>query len=191
MLFRSDRIEHLLDVEFPFVTFGLTDFSDDHAWVDIDGCAGADLATAHLLELGHRHIALIGWPAGSITGDDRTSGYYRALGNLGIAVRPELVVRTENGVEPGRDAMHQLLGLDTPPTAVVAVQDLLALGAMNAIRDAELVIGRDIAVVGFDDIPSAALASPPLSSVRQPMDRVGELVVEMLVEELEIGRAHV
>ncbi|HDL41945.1 MAG TPA: LacI family transcriptional regulator, partial [Actinobacteria bacterium] len=154
-------------------------------WVDVDGRAGADLATTHLLETGHRDIALIGWPEGSLTGDDRSSGYRKALDDLSVPVRPELIVRTENGVEAGRAAMDRLLGLEEPPTAVVAVQDSLALGAMNAIRDAGLTIGRDIAVVGFDDIPSAALAYPPLSSVRQPMDRVGELVVEMLVEELD------
>lgn len=181
----DSRIAHLLDADFPFVTFGRTDFPDDHAWVDVDGCAGADLATTHLLEQGHREIAFIGWPEGSFTGDERSSGYRRALSDLGVTVRPELIVRSENGVEPGRDAMRQLLTLDDPPTAVVAVQDLLALGAMNAIRDAGLTIGRDISVVGFDDIPSAALASPPLSSIRQPMDKVGELVVEMLVDELD------
>jgi len=181
----DDRIEHLLEAGFPFVTFGRTDFSGDHAWVDVDGCAGADLATAHLLDRGHREIAFIGWPEGSITGDERSSGYRRALADRGVSVRPELVLRTENGVEPGSTAMQQLLDVENPPTAVVAVQDLLALGAMNAIRERGLTIGRDMAVVGFDDIPSAALASPALSSIRQPMDRVGELVVEMLVEELD------
>jgi LacI family transcriptional regulator len=80
--------------------------------------------------------------------------------------------------------MRHLLRLDTAPTAVVAVQDYLALGAMEAIRDAGLVVGSDVAVVGFDDNPSAAVASPPLSSVRQPMEQVGQLVVEMLLRSL-------
>jgi DNA-binding LacI/PurR family transcriptional regulator len=181
----DDRIAYLLEVGFPFVTFGRTDTPDEHAWVDVDGRAGVQQAVAHLVELGHLDIALIGWPNGSVTGDERAAGYRLGLEDAGITVRDELTVRTENGVETGVEAMEQLLRLDMPPTAVVAVQDFLALGAMHAIRDAGMEIGHDVAVIGFDDIPSAALFVPQLSSIRQPMEMVGVLVVEMLVERLD------
>ncbi|GBD84871.1 catabolite control protein A [bacterium BMS3Abin02] len=181
----DDRITYLLDVTFPFVTFGRTDFPDEHPWVDVDGRAGVRQAVAHLVETGHHDIALIGWPEGSITGDERAAGYHLGLKDAGIAARDELTVRAENGVAPGTEAMEQLLRLDKPPTAVVAVQDALALGAMSAIRDAGLEVGGDVAVVGFDDIPSAAFSAPPLSSIRQPMESVGVLVIEMLVECLD------
>lgn len=181
----DDRITYLLEVGFPFVTFGRTDSPNDHGWVDVDGCAGEQRAVAHLVEMGYHDIALIGWPEGSVTGDERAAGYRLGLESAGIAVRDELIVRTENGVAGGVAAMKKLLGLDKPPTAVVAVQDFLALGSMHAIRDAGLEVGRDVAVIGFDDIPSAAFSAPQLSSVRQPMEMVGVRVVEMLVERLD------
>jgi DNA-binding LacI/PurR family transcriptional regulator len=181
----DDRIAYLLEAGFPFVTFGRSDAPDEHGWVDVDGRTGVQQAVAHLVELGHHDIALIGWPKGSVTGDERAAGYHLGLGDAGIAIRDELIVRTENGVVSGVEAMEHLLGLDKPPTAVVAVQDFLALGAIQAIRDADMEVGHDVAVVGFDDIPSAALSAPRLSSIRQPMEKVGVLVVELLVERLD------
>ncbi|MGZ5384351.1 MAG: LacI family DNA-binding transcriptional regulator [Acidimicrobiia bacterium] len=180
----DDRIRYLLATGFPFVTFGRTDVPDRHPWVDVDGRRGVELAVQHLVKDGHRHIALIGWPEGSMSGDERASGYRLGLEEAGIPVRDALMVRTENGVSQGADAMRHLLGLATELTAVVTVQDYLALGAMEAIRGAGLLVGSDVAVVGFDDNPPAAVASPPLSSVRQPMEQVGELVVEMLLQSL-------
>lgn len=82
-------------------------------------------------------------------------------------------------------ATAALLESGRPPTAVVTVQDLLALGASAAIREAGLSVGSDIAVVGFDDTPMAAFATPPLTSVYQPMEEIGRLVVELLIERLD------
>jgi DNA-binding LacI/PurR family transcriptional regulator len=178
----DDPVGYLLEVGFPFVTFGRTDVATEHAWVDVDGRIGVRRGVAHLVEAGHCEVALIGWPRGSISGGERAAGYRLGLEDAGLDVRDELIVRTETGISQGSAAMLELLRLDDPPTAVVAVQDLLALGAMRTIRDTGLGVGRDVAVVGFDDIPSAAYADPPLSSVRQPMVEVGALVVEMLVE---------
>lgn len=185
----DDRITYLLGVGFPFVTFGRTDTPDEHPWVDVDGRAGVRQAVAHLVAAGHRDIALIGWPEGSLAGDERAAGYRLGLEDAEITVGDELTVRVENEVAAGTEAMERLLGLDQPPTAVVAVQDALALGAMSAIRDAGLEVGRQVAVVGFDDTPSAAFSAPPLSSIRQPMEAVGVLVVEMLLEHLDEAAA--
>lgn len=180
----DERIHFLLERGFPFVTFGRTDVADQHPWVDIDGRSGIEEAVGHLTAQGHRDIALIRWPTGSISGDERAMGYELGLREAGIPVRESLIVTAENNVTSGAAAMARLLEMPTPPTAVIAVQDLIALGAMATIRDAGLRCGDDIAVAGFDDIPGAATAAPPLTSVRQPMKEVGRLVIELLLRRL-------
>ena len=185
----DDRIGYLLERGFPFVTFGRTDIGDEHSWVDVDGRAGVRKAVDHLVGLGHHSIAFIGWPEGSLAGDDRLDGYRDGLQAAGLAFDDSLVVRGENRLADGAQAMTELLDGGKQPTAVVAVQDFMALGAMEALRNAGIAVGEDIAVVGFDDIPAASVAVPPLTTVRQPMDGVGEAVVEMLLARLAEGKS--
>lgn len=181
----DERVRYLLDAGLPFVTFGRTDVADQHSWVDTDGRAGVRAAVEHLVELGHRRIGLIAWPEGSLSGDDRAAGYFEGLGAFDLPADDQLIVRCENHVEAGRLAMNGLLGLPRPPSAVIAVQDLLALGASAAVAEARLSVGTDVAVVGFDDTPMAAFATPPLSSVRQPMEEIGRLVIELLLAQFD------
>ncbi len=180
----DERIRHLLDRGFPFVAFGRSNEEWDFPYVDVDGEAGMSQAVEHLSGLGHRRIGIIAWPEGSLVGDYRYRGYLNALSRAGISPDPEWVVRCEHAESAGRRAMHTLLSLPAPrrPTAVVAVSDLLAIGAMNALHEAGLQPGRDVAVVGFDDIPTAQYLHPPLTTLRQPIDEVGHLVVEMLLK---------
>ncbi len=184
----DERIGYLLDRGFPFVTFGRTDVGGEHSWVDVDGRAGVRKAVDHLVALGHRSVGFIGWPEGSLAGDDRLDGYRDALEAAGIVFDISLVVRGENKLAEGARAMGELLDRPKSPTAVVAVQDFMALGAMDELRDRGVAIGSDIAVVGFDDIPASAVAVPPLTTVQQPMDGVGEAVVEMLLARLAEGK---
>lgn len=181
----DERVDYLLGLTVPFVTFGRTHVLDQHPWVDVDGERGVHDAVEHLIEVGHRDIALLAWPEGSLVGDERASGYAQAVAEAGLEPSPDLVVRTPNDVEEARRATAELLDRPSPPTAIMAIQDLLALGAMVAVRDAGLRVGHDIAIVGFDDIPRASAADPPLSTVRQPMDAVGEIVIELLLERLD------
>ncbi len=180
--YHDPRIAYLSDQGVPFVAFGRTSDDDTFSWVDVDGAAGTAAAVRHLVEQGHERFGLIAWPEGSRTGDARVSGVVEALEVADLP--PPRIVRTVNGLEEGRAALRELLAAEPPPTAVVTVQDTLAIGALLEARDLGLEVGVDLAVTGFDDIPAAEMASPPLTSVRQPFDRVGELLVDMLARRL-------
>jgi DNA-binding LacI/PurR family transcriptional regulator len=179
----DERIALLSRSGFPFVSFGRSLAEDPFAWVDVDGASGIADAVRHLLGAGHRRIALVAWPEGSESGDDRVAGYRRALTRAGVAANPLLEVRCLNGVDQGREAWRRLSLMDSPPTAVVAVQDQLAIGVVLQAQAMGLRPGVDLAVTGFDDTPAGALLG--LSSVRQPLREVCRLLVEHLVRRIE------
>ncbi|MCS7283430.1 MAG: LacI family DNA-binding transcriptional regulator [Anaerolineae bacterium] len=177
------RIRYLLDHNFPFVAFGRANEEWDFPYVDVDNAAGTRMAVEHLTALGHWRIAVIAWPEDSLTGSYRLQGYLEGMAAAGLSVDPEWIVRTEHSEAAGRQAMQALLALppDRRPTAVVTMSDLMAIGAMNALYEAGLQPGRDVSIVGFDDVPMAQYLRPPLTTLRQPIAEVGAKVVEMLL----------
>ncbi len=180
--YHDPRIAYLSEQGVPFVAFGRTSDDERFSWVDVDGAAGTAAVVHHLIERGHRRFGLIAWPEGSHTGDARVSGVVETLATAGLA--PPRIVRTLNGLDQGRAALRELLDTDPAPTAIVAVQDTLAIGALLEARSRGLDVGGGLAITGFDDIPAAEMAAPPLTSVRQPFDRIGELLVDMLARQL-------
>lgn len=184
------RIRYLQRIDFPFVAFGRANPDWDFAWVDVDGALGVGQAVNHLLELGHRRIACLAWPEDSLTGQYRLDGYVQAMAKAGLTVREEWIVRTENYYQDAyRDCQIWLsMPATHRPTAIIALTDLMAMGVMNAAADAGLVVGRDLAVVGFDDSPIAGYLRPPLTSLRQPIAEIGERVVTMLIDLVAGGR---
>ncbi|MGQ0848807.1 MAG: LacI family DNA-binding transcriptional regulator [Actinomycetota bacterium] len=182
--YQDRRVDLLTDLGFPFATFGRTVHQSPHPWVDVDGAAGMAAVVGHLVELGHRRIALMAWPEGSETGDTRVEGFKDGMATAGLAVDGDLVIRTANGFDEGRVAGGNLLDRTQPPTAIVTVQDELALGAMSAVVERDLRPGRRLAITGFDDSQAAALSIPGLTSVRQPFDEVAEMLVGLLVDRL-------
>jgi DNA-binding LacI/PurR family transcriptional regulator len=181
------RPKRLHDARVPFVCFGRTDHDEGHAWVDVDGAAGTAAAVEHLIQRGHRRIAFLGWPEGSGTGDARAEGWRRALAAHGIGAggAEAPILRSVDGPEHGGAMITRLLDAAEPPTAVVCASDALALGAMFAAVARGLEVGRELAVVGFDDAPTAALVRPGLTSLRQPLEEVGRRVADLLVAQLE------
>jgi LacI family transcriptional regulator len=181
------RPKRLHEAGVPFVCFGRTDHDDGHAWVDVDGAAGTAAAVDHLVGRGHRRIAFLGWPEGSGTGDARASGWRDALTAHGIraGTAEAPILRSVDGPEHGGAMVTRLLDAPEPPTAVVCASDALALGAMFAAAARGLEVGRELAVVGFDDAPTAALVRPGLTSLRQPLEEVGRRVADLLVAQLE------
>jgi len=138
-------------------------------------------ATRHLLEHGHRQMGLITFIDDIPNVQPLNAGYRRALGEVGIDVDPALVAgMMEFRFASGREGAHRLLALSQPPTAIFAIADTLALGAMSAIQEAGLRIPEDIALVGFNDIPVAALLHPPLTTVTGYPDRLGFQAMSML-----------
>lgn len=164
----------------PFVAFGRpwTDPGARHPWVDVDTAAGAHLATRHLIDKGHRRIAWIGWRKDSLLGEERRSGWSRAMRE---AVLPTtgLASRVEDTVASGRAAAEVLLD-DARPTGFVCASDTLAMGVLHTLAERGLQAGDDVAVVGFDDSQVAQTVWPGLSSVRLPLEAAAVELVKAL-----------
>ncbi|WP_255342282.1 LacI family DNA-binding transcriptional regulator [Nocardiopsis sp. CNT312] len=140
---------------------------------------GGLAATRHLIELGHRRIAVIGGPRHVLCSRARLDGCSAALDAAGIAPDPELVRHGDFHVEGGRDRGRELLRLEEPPTAVFAGSDLQAMGVYEAARELGVRIPEDLSVVGYDDLPVARWTGPPLTTVRQPLIEMAEEATRM------------
>jgi DNA-binding LacI/PurR family transcriptional regulator len=164
----------------PFVSFGRPwdDPDATHPWVDVDGAAGTELATRHLLDKGHERVAWIGWRKDSFIGEDRRAGWSRALKERGLSTTG-MASRVEDTVNSGREASAVLLD-EARPTAFVCASDTLAMGVLHTLADRGLRAGTDIAVVGFDDSQVAQVVRPGLTSVRQPLEDAAIQVVNAL-----------
>ncbi len=149
--------------------------------VSVDNEHGGYLATRHLIQGGHRRIAYVRGAEGSSDSLARQSGYRRALEEAGLAFDPALVAPGTGRAGSGERALPRLLALDEPPTALFCYNDMTAIGLLRAARQRGLSVPRDLAVVGFDDIPFASYVQPSLTTVVQPMDEMGRLAVEMVL----------
>jgi DNA-binding LacI/PurR family transcriptional regulator len=185
--YHDPRAEYLLERQFPFVAFGRSNPELDFPYVDVDGTAGLQLANEYLISRGHRRIAVLAWPETSRVGNNRLEGYLAALKAAGLPIEPELISREEGIFANARTATEYWLSLPTDrrPTGVVALNDTMAIGAVQAGLGKGLAIGTELAVVGFDDSPMAEYLSPPLTTVRQPIREVGRKCVELLVARLK------
>jgi DNA-binding LacI/PurR family transcriptional regulator len=183
------RTAWLTEHDVRFVTFGRPWGAEHrHAWVDVDGAFGTAAAVDHLVAVGHRDIAFVGWPVGSGSGDDRCTGWRRAMRAHGLVVSGR-EVRVEDRVESGRSAADALLDTATGarPTAFVCASDSLALGVRDAVIGRGLTPGVDVGVVGFDDTPVARATG--LSSVAQPLVAVAAECARLLHEQLDADSA--
>ncbi|GGL36821.1 LacI family DNA-binding transcriptional regulator [Phycicoccus endophyticus] len=139
--------------------------------VTVDNVLGARLATGHLLDRGHRRVGAVLFQPWISTARDRLAGFVAAHTERGLHAQGRLVVDDLTTAEQATEATHRLLALDDPPTAIFASRNILAAGAARALRD--LGLGHEVALVGFDDFPLADLLDPPLTVVRQDMERIG------------------
>jgi LacI family transcriptional regulator len=182
------RIAYLIEEGIPFVAFGRSNEAWDFCWVDVDGCYGIEAVLAHLLGQGHRRIGFISWVEEvAVTGRYREKGYQEGLAEAGIEIDPAWIVRDLDSPQTGAAGMRHFLTLPPQrrPTAVVCASDQIAVGAMYAAQAANLHVGRDMAITGYDDIPIAQYLNPPLTTVSQPIDGVGEWVVKLLLQQIQ------
>jgi LacI family transcriptional regulator len=160
----------------------------DHPDLDIvrvDNRAGANDAVRYLIDLGHRRIAIVCGPMSASSAWQRCEGYGQAMEEVGLPVNPDWVVEETFDQEGGYRGAQRLLTLDDRPTAIFAAADLVALGVMQALRDAGLRVPQDISVVGFDDIPAATLTTPPLTTINQPKYEMGKRAAELLLARIK------
>jgi DNA-binding LacI/PurR family transcriptional regulator len=143
------------------------------------------LAVEHLIGLGHRKIAFIQGPESTPTSNRRLAGYRQAMESAGLPILNDLVVAGDFTHKGGFLAMKELLGRKARPTAVACANDLSALGALEAAKQMGCSIPQDLSIIGFDDIDEAALASPPLTTVRLSPRHIGKMAAETLIGRIK------
>jgi LacI family transcriptional regulator len=185
----ADDLKPLLDRHIPVVTLDNLSAPDAAIPLDCiyaDDRAAARSAVTYLLDKGHSRIALINGQEGTRPAQSRHSGYSEALAEKGIAVDPRLIRYTDFTGRAGMHAMEEILLAPERPTAVfcAVAADVVAVGAMRAIRDAGLSIPADMAIVGFDDIEIGALTTPSLTTVTQFPAQLGRRAAELLLDRL-------
>ena len=173
------RIRYLQERGVPFVAHGRSETRSGFAFLDIDGEAAFAQATQRLIEFGHDNIALINAPGHYTFAHHRAAGWRNTLAAGGLP--PGTMLEAEAAEEHGFRLMQQLLALRRPPTAVLCATDRMAVGALHALASTGLRAGRDVSVIGYDDLPIASYTDPPLTTLEQPISRMAQRLVEMLL----------
>jgi len=177
----ADYTDTLTRQNFPFVVIDHQGSGDPCPSVGATNWQGGYNATEYLIKQGHKRIGFI---TGSIDlgcSQDRLKGYRSALRTHHIPEMPELVYEGDFNQPDGYAGASTLLELPTPPTAIFASNDVMAMGVMDAVRNRNLRIPDDISIVGFDDIPQSAMINPSLTTVQQPLEQMGRVATQMLL----------
>jgi LacI family transcriptional regulator len=177
-----DYISALTKRKFPFVLIDHQGNGENCAAVGATNWQGAYNACEYLIKLGHQRIGFITGALDLGAALDRLEGYKSALRTYHIPIDPQLIYEGTFHQPDGYTGAAYLLGLDNPPTAIFASNDVMAMAAMDAARDQGLHIPEDISIIGFDDIPQAALVRPALTTVRQPLELMGRVATQMLFD---------
>lgn len=148
-----------------------------------DNFEGCRMATNHLIEIhGHEHIALLSGPEWWISSEERTTGYVVEMEAAGL--QPSIYLMDDTTIETGQEAARRALGAQPEITALVAINDAMAIGAMRAAQEMGLTVPEDLAIVGFDNTSWAAYTTPPLTTVSVPMKDMGRLAAQVLLDRI-------
>lgn len=182
---KKDHISELLKHNKSFILLDrIFDDMETNAVV-IDNHKGAYQAVKHLIDNGHRRIAIIQGLQNTSTNNARLSGYLSALKDHKITPDERLIVGNDFRKENGYIETKLLLQLKSPPTAIFATSDLITLGTIQALAEENIEVPKQISLVAFDDVDYAPFLSTPLTSVRQPRDLMGQVAVKLLIEDIE------
>ncbi|MFC0012838.1 LacI family DNA-binding transcriptional regulator [Devosia nitrariae] len=183
---KDERAELLLDLNIPFVLHGRTEIGRPHAWLDIDNQGAVERATSHLIDLGHRRIALVNGVRGRTFAEHREAGFRAALAARGIPVDPALMANATFTDEVAFRMAQSMLELRPRPTAFLAGSMMTALGIFRAIRQAGHELGKDVSIIAHDDVFPYLNAdnmyptmSTTRSSIRAAGVRIGELILQL------------
>lgn len=175
------RVEYLAQRGVPFIALGRTPMEHPHPYIEVDSRRGFARLVAALVERGHQRIGFLGASSDLVLQIDRIGGYRDGLEAAGIPFDPSLVAEGNLTRLGGYRAAQGLLNLPNPPSAVLGVNDLTAIGAMRAAQERGLVVGRDLAVAGYDGIEESEHTSPPLTTLNVPVYDVARRLVQMLL----------
>lgn len=174
----------LLELHIPVVLLASGESYPDFDTVSSDSAQAVRLAMVHLIGLGHRRIGLIAGPSRRRKSYTHRDTYIKLCREHDLAIDPALIIETTFSQEGGYTAMQQLLDLPQHPTAIFAVNDIIALGALRAAQTAGINIPRDISIIGMDDIFAAATSYPPLTTIAKPKYDIGATAARFLLERI-------
>lgn len=174
------RVRYLHESGFPFVAFGRTNTSFKFPHIGVDGASGIRRLIAHLVEQGHQRIAFVSAPSDLTLQADRFRGYQEGLAEAGIIFDERFIAEGNLTRDGGYLAAKKLIALPSPPTAIIGVNDLTAIGILRAARELGIRVGSDLAVAGFDGIDDTEHTAPPLTTLKQPVYDCARRLVRML-----------
>jgi LacI family transcriptional regulator len=172
----------------PFILVGRHPSENGASYVDVENRGSAREMVAYLLRSGYERVATISGPTNMIAGVDRLAGYLNALSDRKIAHDGNLIVEGDFTEQGGYLAMQRLLPLE--PDAVFVASDAMAIGALRALREEGKRVPEDVAIASFDDIPTASRVDPPLTTIRQPIQRMGAVAAEALIDMISHPDTH-
>ena len=181
---QADSLEFLVGRNMPVVMIDREVPSVEVDAVLTDNQLGGYLATRHLLELGHQRIACISGPSSITPSAERMIGYRKALEEAGLPYDEKLILRGDYHAQSGMEITHSILKMNPRPTAIFALNDLMALGALRAAAEDGCTVPEDLAVVGYDDLEIARFTNPPLTTIAQPKKEIGVKAIELLVDRI-------
>ncbi|THE10527.1 LacI family DNA-binding transcriptional regulator [Bacillus timonensis] len=180
----NETIERIKQLDIPLVLSVRELENVDADYVGIDYEVGAQMAVNHLIQKGHQRIAFLGGFSGSTAWKKRKQGYCNALTQAGIELDNSLIIESEVSRDGGKDAVRKALLHQDPPTAAICFNDFVAHGVILGLNDAGLNPGKDMAVVGFDNVPEAALYNPPLTTVSSYARLIGSQAASLLHQRI-------
>jgi len=182
----NDQLLALRESGYPFVVIEPTMPIDEGIpAVAATNWAGAKMATEHLISLGHTHIGIITGPPEWRISEERLAGYNAALLTAGMPLSSRLVQPADATIAGGREAADRLLGLTHAPSAILALNDAMAIGVLEAARARRIHVPHDLSVVGFDDVSAASITTPALTTVQQPLQGLGRVSASVLWRLIE------
>ncbi len=182
---RDSRIELLLEKKFPFTVIGATNLAGNFLMVSDEVAEGAALMVEHLAEQGHERIALVNTPMDLFFSSEFLSGFQRAMRQASLPIYEDFLAESDFTQRDGYRAGQTLLSKSDTPTAIIAADDVVALGVMAAAQDQGLEIGQDLAITGYGDILLAEYAQPPLTTIHRPTYGLGQQACRMLISRLQ------
>jgi DNA-binding LacI/PurR family transcriptional regulator len=184
---KQTHVKALLELGAPFIIWGIPQPKQKYCSVTGDNLTGGRLATEHLIQLGRQRIGFIGGPSYEMEVQQRLAGYEEALNEADREIDSQLIEHGDFSNTSGAEAIKRLLTKAPDIDAVFVNSDLMAIAAMDAIREEGRRVPQDIAVVGYDDLSIAEHSNPPLTTIRQNIPLAGKLLAHNLIEYLQTG----
>ena len=181
----DERILFLKKKKIPFVTYGQSDLPIQYAYVDVDGGQGIIQAITHLKSLGHKRIAFITPSKSLMCTRQRWDGFVKGMDQNNIQIKDEYVIEGDFSERSGYESTKVLMNLKTPPTAVLTSNDVCAFGVIRCLKEMNLIPGKDVSVVGFDNVSISKHWQPELTTIEQPFRKIGFLLMESLLNMIQ------